>query len=101
MNFEEFSERLMEATKERLSERGQEVEVKTTFVEKMNESYNSMVVMPEGYNVGMNIDLDTYFGIYQDGVGFNEIVERVVDVVEKHIPEMPKVNVGSSLSELT
>lgn len=97
MNFEEFKERLMEEVSENLYERGNEVGLNTTVVEKMNETYNSMVVTLEGSNVGMNINLDAYFSMYEEGMHFDDIVERVVSVVEKHLPEMPTVNVEELL----
>ena len=42
MNHEEFKNEFVDALKERLYERGNEVEVTINTVEKMNESYEAM-----------------------------------------------------------
>ena len=57
MNNEEFKNEFVDAVKEALYERGNEVDIKITTVEKMNESYEAMTITPEGSNVGMNMNL--------------------------------------------
>lgn len=44
MNYEEFKNEFVEALQERLYERGNEVSISITNVEKMNESYEAITV---------------------------------------------------------
>ena len=46
MNYEEFKNEFVDAVKESLYERGNDVDVKINMVEKMNESYEAMTVGP-------------------------------------------------------
>ena len=71
MNYETFKDELVEEVKAALYERDIAAEISTTVVEKMNQTYDS----------------------YERGVEFEEIVERVTDEIEKHLPTMPMVDV--------
>ena len=61
MNNEEFKNEFVEALKEKLSERGNDVDVKVSTVEKMNQSYEAITITPEGSNIGMNMNLEVYW----------------------------------------
>ncbi len=93
MNHEEFKNEFVDALKERLYERGNEVEVTINTVEKMNESYEAITVRPEGSNVGVNMNLEVFAEAYESGVPFDEIVEQVSRKVEAHIGDMPSFDV--------
>ena len=90
MNQEEFKNEFAEALREKLYERGNEVEVTINTVEKMNESYEAITVRPEGSNVGVNMNLEVFAEAYESGVPFNEIVDQVAGKVEAHIGNMPE-----------
>ena len=95
MDYEQFREQLAEEVQKNLYEKG-DVDVNITFnhVEKMNESYDAMTVTPEGSNVGVNLNVDAFFEAYEDGVSFDEIVERVTATVEKGIADSPAIDVS-------
>ena len=97
MNYEEFKKRLMEEVKENLYERNINVDIITTMVEKMNQTYEAMTVMPEGSKIGMNLNFQVYYDAYESGLELEYIVDRVVNDIESHLPEMPTVD----LAELT
>ena len=92
MNYEEFKERLMEEVKENLYERDINVDITTTMVEKMNQTYEAMTVMPEGSKIGMNLNFQVYYDAYESGLELDYIVDRVVNDIESHLPEMPTVD---------
>ena len=93
MNNEEFKKEFVEALKENLSERGNDVDVKVSTVEKMNQSYEAITITPEGSNIGMNMNLEVFAEAYESGVPFNEIVEQVTNKVEAHLADMPTFDV--------
>ena len=93
MNNEEFKNEFVDALKERLYERGNEVNVSINIVEKMNQSYEAITVTPEGSSVGVNMNLEVFAEAYESGVPFDEIVEQVTHKVEDHIANMPSFDV--------
>ena len=95
MNNEEFKNEFVEALKENLSERGNDVDVKVSTVEKMNQSYEAITITPEGSNIGMNMNLEVFAEAYESGVPFDEIVEQVTNKVEAHLADMPTFDVQS------
>lgn len=95
MNYEEFKNEFVEALQERLYERGNEVSISVNIVEKMNETYEAITVTPEGSNIGMNMNFGVFAEAYENGVGFDEIVEQVTHKVEDHLSNMPTFDVQS------
>ena len=95
MNNEEFKNEFVEALKENLSEGGNDVDVKVSTVEKMNQSYEAITITPEGSNIGMNLNLEVFAEAYESGVPFDEIVEQVTNKVEAHLADMPTFDVQS------
>lgn len=95
MNNEEFKNEFVEALKENLSEGGNDVDVKVSTVEKMNQSYEAITITPEGSNIGMNMNLEVFAEAYESGVPFDEIVEQVTNKVEAHLADMPTFDVQS------
>lgn len=95
MNNEEFKNEFVDALKEALAERGNDVDVKITTVEKMNQSYEAITITPEGSNIGMNMNLEVFAEAYESGVPFNEVLEQVTQKVEDHLSNMPSFDVQS------
>lgn len=93
MNYEDFKNELVDVVKEELADRGHNVKVQINTVEKMNESYEAMTVTPEGSNIGMNINITALGKAHENGTGFDEIVDRTVDMVENHLGNMPQIDV--------
>ncbi len=94
MSNEEFKNEFVDALKESLYERGNEVDVKISTVEKMNQSYEAITITPEGGNVGMNMNLEVFAEAFESGVPFDEIVEQVTHRVETHLANMPTFDVA-------
>lgn len=95
MDYEQFREQLAEEVQQSLYEKGAEgVNITFNHVEKMNESYDAMTVTPEGSNIGVNLNLDRFFEAYEDGVSFDEIVDRVTATVEKGMADTPAIDIS-------
>lgn len=95
MNFEEFKEQFVEDVKQKLEDNGIECRVDTHEVSKLNESYEAITVTPEGSNVGVNVNMDRFFETLENGVDYDEVVDRAVSIVEKGIDEQPAIDVAS------
>ena len=95
MNNEELKNEFVEALKEKLIERGNDVDVKINTVEKMNQTYEAIIITPEGSNIGVNMNLDVFTEANEYGVPFDEIVDKVAQRVEANLADMPAFDVQS------
>ena len=95
MNFEEFKKQFIDDIKKQLDENGVVASVETHEVSKLNESYESITVTPEGSNVGVNVNMDRFFEALKNGTDYESVVDRAVDIIQKGIDERPAVDVAS------
>lgn len=95
MDFENFKEQFTEDVEKALYERGIDATVTTNTVEKMNESYEALTITPEGSHVGVNLNMDRFFEAYENGVPYDEVVNKATDVAEQGIKESPAVDIAS------
>ena len=96
MDYENFKENFMENLKKGLSEKGYgDVEITTQQTEKLNESYESISAKPQGSNIGVNMNLENYFHAVEDGMDYNEAVDRAVKVFADGIDQTPTIDVQS------
>ena len=95
MGFNEFKEQFTEDVKKELYEKGIEANVTIQHVEKMNESYEALTVTPEGRNIGVNVNMEKFFQAFDDGMDYDEVVEKAVDVIEGGFANQPAVDVDS------
>ena len=66
MNYETFKQEFAEDIKEKLYERGyDDVRISFNNVEKTNQNYEAMSVVPEGNNVGVNFNIENAFASYE------------------------------------
>ncbi len=95
MDFENFKEQFTEDVGNALSDRGIDATVTTNTVEKMNESYEALTITPEGSQVGVNLNMDRFFEAYENGIPYDEVVNKASDVAEQGIKESPAVDIAS------
>ena len=67
----------------------------TNTVEKMNESYEALTITPEGSHVGVDLNMDRFFEAYENGIPYDEVVNKATDVAEQGIKESPAVDIAS------
>ena len=66
MDYETFKQEFAEDIKEKLYERGyDDVRIIFNNVEKTNQNYEAMSVVPEGSNVGVNFNIENAFASYE------------------------------------
>ena len=95
MNYEDFKEKFIEDVSDRLYEQGAEVNISVHEVNKLNESYEAITVTPEGSNIGVNVGIDKFFGAYENGTPYEEVVDKAVDVVAHGIAQRPEFYIDS------
>ena len=95
MNYEDFKEKFIEDVSDRLYEQGAEVNISVHEVNKLNESYEAITVTPEGSNIGVNVGIDKFFGAYENGTPYEDVVDKAVDVVAHGIAQRPEFDIDS------
>ena len=95
MNYEEFKEKFVEDLKDRLSVGGDAYDVSVNPVNKLNESYEAVTIKPENESIGVNIDLGKFFGAYEDGRTYEEVLDRAVDVASNGLQQKPDIDIAS------
>ena len=95
MDYENFKEQFVEDVKEKLYEQGTEVDITVNTVNKLNESYEAMTVKPEGSNIGVNIGIDKFYGAAQDGISYDDVVDKAVKAISDGFINQPQIDVAS------
>lgn len=92
MNYEEFKKELTQTVRESIAEKGVEAKVETNFVEKVNTTYEALSIIPEESNLGINLNIESFFAAFENGESLETIVKNVVDLTEKHLEAAPEVD---------
>lgn len=79
MDYKEFKEKL----KEVLAERFAPVVIEENSIQKLQEQdYDALTLRKQGENIGLNMNVTAMYASYEDGMGFDDIVSRAVQMVE-------------------
>ena len=95
MNYEEFKEQFVKDVKQQLEDNGITAQVGTHEVSKLNDSYEAITVTTEDSNIGVNVNMDKFFEAYENGVDYETVISRALEVVQRGIDEKPTVDVAS------
>lgn len=95
MDYENFKEQFVADVKDRLAEQGADVKVGVNEINKLNESYEALTVTPEGSNIGVNVSIDKFYDATQNGVSYEDVVDKAVDVIHKGIEQQPEIDVAA------
>lgn len=95
MDNQNFKEKFVEDVRRELFyQKGRrDVDITIHQVNKLNESYEAMAVHLEGSKIGVNFHLENYIEAYEDGVAYQNVVERAVADIEKHIDQIPEFDI--------
>lgn len=95
MDNRDFKEKFVEDVRRELFyQKGRrDVEIAIEQVDKLNESYEAMAVHLEGSKMGVNLHFEDYIQAYEDGVAYQDVVERAVTDIEKHIDNIPEFDI--------
>lgn len=95
MDFKEFEEQLAEDMKIRLEENGIKGGVEVHEVPKLNDPYDAITVTPEGSNIGVNVNVNHVYSVFEQGADYNSIVEKAVESVQEGLKNGPDIDVNS------
>ena len=83
MNFEEFTETVMDRLRDHLPDQYSGAELRIGEFEKLNKSYTALQVVGGDQMAVPNIDLDTYFKSYQSGtMGMDDVIRRMTEQLQ-------------------
>ena len=53
-----------------------------------------MTVKPEGSNIGVNIGIDKFYGATQDGISYDDVVDKAVKAISDGFINQPQIDVA-------
>lgn len=96
MDFETFRENLGRDIKETLEARtGTDFEVEHRTAERMNGSYEAIVVKPADSEVGVSLNATTLYQDYESGVSYENIAKGAADLADRSLRNQPEFDVDS------
>ena len=96
MEYREFMEQIKKDLPERLSGILEGAVVNTTQVDKLQgRSYEGLSIVPEGSMIGLTMDLQPYFQMFNDGMAYENIVEQIADRASGTYADRPAVTAES------
>ncbi|MCR5204892.1 MAG: DUF5688 family protein [Lachnospiraceae bacterium] len=95
MDYTEFKDQIIEDLKERFAEHGTDMDISINTVEKLNQSYEAITVKPVGESIGVNMPVSKFYDQLEDGKDYSDIVDKMVDVIEKGLENKPDIDTGT------
>lgn len=96
MEYREFMEQIKKDLPEQLSGILEGAVVNTTQVDKLQgRSYEGLSIVPEGSMIGLTMDLQPYFQMFNDGMAYENIVEQIADRASGTYADRPAVTAES------
>ena len=92
MDYREFMEKVKKDLPERLSGVLEGATEDTTQAVKLQgRSYEGLSIAPEVYIIGLTMDLQPYFQMFNDGISYENIVEQIADRAAGAYADRPAV----------
>lgn len=88
MDFETFVNEMKEHIKEHLPEKYADALVDVYENQKLNENYLALKVMLPEQKVAPCLNLNTLYGMYEDGTEFEDVMNKVVEAVTAPVPDV-------------
>ncbi|SDB44903.1 hypothetical protein SAMN02910298_02229 [Pseudobutyrivibrio sp. YE44] len=90
MEYEQFKEKIAEDVGNMLEAKGYgDVNIKFEITDKVNQTYESMVVTPEGSTVGASLKVDSMFDHYKVTGDYEAALNKAANTFERAIDNMP------------
>lgn len=99
MDYETFKEEFKEDIKEKLSQKGYG-EVETSFhnIEKTNQNYEAISVVPAGGNIGVNYNIENAFASYEHSGDYEGVLASATGAIASGLDQVPVVNVNALMN---
>lgn len=92
MEYREFMEQIKKDLPERLSGTLEGATVDTTQVDKLQgRSYEGLSIVPDGSMIGVTMDLQPYYQMFNDGISYENIMEQIADRAAGAYADRPAV----------
>lgn len=86
MNYDDFKKEVEAVVKDYLPDEYKDAKVSITTVSKIGMTYDSLTVRPEGQVAAPAANLNAFFEDYQDGKPFDEVMDKIADVIQTEAP---------------
>lgn len=90
LNYDEFKKEVEAVIKDYLPDEFQDAKVSVAQVSKIGMTYDSLTVRPEGQLASPAANLNAFFEDYENGQPFDEVMDRISDVIQTEAPEQMK-----------
>lgn len=90
MNYDEFKKEVEAVIKDYLPDEFKDAKVSVAQVSKIGMTYDSLTVRPEGQLASPAANLNAFFEDYENGQPFDEVMDRISDVIQTEAPEQMK-----------
>ena len=99
MDYETFKQEFAEDIKEKLSQKGYgEVETNFHNIEKTNQNYEAISVVPAGGNIGVNYNIENAFASYEHSVDYEGVLASATGAIASGLDQVPVVNVNALMN---
>lgn len=99
MDYETFKQELAEDIKEKLSQKGYgEVETNFHNIEKTNQNYEAISVVPAGGNIGVNYNIENAFASYEHSGDYEGVLASATGAIASGLDQVPVVNVNALMN---
>ncbi len=95
MIYEEFKGNFKDDIKEALADKGFDVTIKENRTEKLNESFDSISVTPEGSRIGVNLNMESAYKAYENGTPYEDVVTKAAEAVASNLENVPEFDIES------
>ena len=96
VNYETFKQEFAKDIKEKLYERGyDDIRIIFNNVEKTNQNYEAMSVVPEGSNVGVNFNIENAFASYEHTDDYAGVLASATMVIADGLDRAPSIDVSA------
>lgn len=99
MDYETFKQEFAEDIKEKLSQKGYgEVETNFHNIEKTNQNYEAISVVPAGGNIGVNYNIENAFASYEHSGDYEGVLASAAGAIASGLDQVPVVNVNDLMN---
>ncbi|SEA18518.1 hypothetical protein SAMN05216349_10663 [Oribacterium sp. KHPX15] len=98
MDYEQFKESFERDIKGLMEDRGLNVKINSTHMEKLNESYDAISITPEGSQIGVNANLNHIFKAIERGVNYEEVAAKAADSIAANLQNTPDINIDNLMN---
>ena len=99
MDYETFKQEFAEDIKEKVSQKWcGEVETSFHNIEKTNQNYEAISVVPAGGNIGVNYNIENAFASYEHSGDYEGVLASATGAIASGLDQVPVVNVNALMN---